>query len=170
MARRAFSGELPVETGLREALSLVAFIVLPIGVAALACAAAAGAAQTRGLVDAGRFFAPAHGDDEAALPLVGWGLAAALVLFAVSSGRQALAGMTALPSLWLRALLLCGAAGAADYLLRRARVERSLRMTRAERRAEERQEEGDRSCAPSGGGGIGRWPAAPSSTIWRARR
>jgi flagellar biosynthesis protein FlhB len=138
VARAAWSLQLPLEVGWREVLSVVSWIALPVGGAALAAAAAAGAAQTRGLFTLGAF-----GRREEPSALMPWTLAAALALFAILSGRRALEGLSALDALWPRAIILFGAAGAADFLLRRARVERSLWMTRAERRAEERQEEGD---------------------------
>jgi len=140
LARRCFSGELPAAAGLGQVLSLVTWIVLPVATAALAAAVAAGMAQTRGLVTAGAF--ERRTDEEpVALPLAGWALSGALLLFAILSGRRALGGVDALESLWPRVVLLFGAAGVADFLLRRARVERSLMMTRAERRAEARQDE-----------------------------
>jgi flagellar biosynthetic protein FlhB len=138
--RRAMAGQIPVENGLSQALSLGSWIVLPIAMAALAGAAAAGAAQTRGLFTLGAFERRAR---EEAAGFMGWALAAALILFAVLAGRNALAGLPALDGLWPRALLLFAAAGAADFVLRRARLERALAMTRAERRAEQREEEGD---------------------------
>jgi flagellar biosynthetic protein FlhB len=138
MARRAFSGQL--DHGLGQVLALVSWIVIPVGVAALAGAVAAGLGQTRGLFTFGAF-GQRSADEENGF--IGWALAAALILFAILSGRTALAGVSALPSLWPRAVLLFGAAGAADYFIRRARVEKSQWMTRAERRAEQREEEGD---------------------------
>jgi flagellar biosynthetic protein FlhB len=138
--RRAMTGQIAVENGAREVLSAVSWIVLPVAVAALAAAAAAGAAQTQGLFTLGAF-GQRERDEETGL--VGWGLAAALGLFAVLSGRNALKGLPALNGLWPRAVVLFAAAGAADLLLRRARLWRSLSMTVAERRAEQREEEGD---------------------------
>jgi flagellar biosynthesis protein FlhB len=142
LARRAFSGELPVEAGLGRVLALVSWIVLPVAVAALVGAAAAGAAQTRGLFTTGAFERRAP-EEAAGLPLAAWALAAALLVLAVTSARRALGGVEALETLWPRWILLFAAAGAGDFLMRRARVERSLWMTRAERRAEEHEEEGD---------------------------
>jgi flagellar biosynthesis protein FlhB len=138
--RRGMTGQIPVDKGLWQGLSVVSYIVLPIAVAALAGAAAAGVAQTRGLFTLGAFGRRAPEEENG---MVGWALAGALMLFAVLAGRNALLGLPALNGLWPRAVLLFGAAGAADFLLRRARLERSLSMTRAERRAEQREEEGD---------------------------
>jgi flagellar biosynthesis protein FlhB len=142
LARRSISGELPVEGGLHRVLALVSWIVLPVAMAALVGAAAAGAAQTRGLFTTGAFERRAR-EEESGLPLVAWALAAALLLFAVTSARRALGGLEALETLWPRWILLFAAAGAGDFLMRRARLERSLWMTRAERRAEAAEEEGD---------------------------
>jgi type III secretory pathway component EscU len=140
LARRALSGQLPLEAGLPQVLSTVSWIVLPVAGAALAAAAAAGAAQTGGLFTLGAFGKKARDDDSG---LLAWGLAGSLILFAILSGRNALVGLPALSGLWPRAVLLFAAAGLGDFLLRRARLERSLSMTRAERRAEQREEEGD---------------------------
>jgi flagellar biosynthetic protein FlhB len=142
LAKKAFSGELAADpsSGPMVVLSTVSWIVLPVAAAALAAAVAAGAAQTRGLFTLGAF---GRREREEEAGLVGWTVAGALILFAILSGRKALAGLPALGGLWPRAVLLLAAGGAADLLLRRARLERSLSMTRAERRAEQREEEGD---------------------------
>jgi flagellar biosynthesis protein FlhB len=156
-ARDAFAGAAdpshPAVTA-RDALSTVIALVLPICAGAALGALAVGLAQTRGL------FAPRA---VGARPLVGgpravpWMLAAALALLGVGAARALLPSLrqahgligvgllarAAARATLPRVLLLFGAAGLGDWAWRRLRLERALRMTRAEAEAERREEEAD---------------------------
>jgi flagellar biosynthesis protein FlhB len=160
-ARRAFSAPAqPAHAAelLPAALETASSVITPIALGAAVGALAFGLVQTRGL------FAPRAIGQRApvrasrALP---WALAAALALLAVSALRAllpALAGArelgtvgetlkSRLPPLGVRALILFAAAGLGDWLWRRARLERTLRMTRAEAEAERRRDEANPTVA-----------------------
>jgi flagellar biosynthesis protein FlhB len=156
LARGAFGGAIDPLDAARGLASTVAHVALPIAVAAFAGGALAGVAQTRGLFALGAFRRPAR-EDDVALPLVGWGLAAALVLLAVAGARATLRGLAfagsaadaasvvtaALRAFVVRALLVSAGAALADWAWRRLRWERALSMSRADVERERREEEGD---------------------------
>lgn len=140
--------------GLDEVLAGVAQVAVPIALAGLLGALLIGLAQTRGLL-AGR----AIGQPALARPprLLPWALVVALVAIAYHRAQQLLGPLAqagavgpvaalaqeALAGGAARALLLFGGFGLGDWAWRRARLERALRMTRAELEQERREEEAD---------------------------
>jgi flagellar biosynthesis protein FlhB len=152
LARQAWAGH-------GDAVAIVpalTAIVLPVALAAFAAALVAGVAQTRGLVAFGALGRRRRADDDA-LPLVG--IAASLTLaivllaplaFVIRSGARASdlpsllsVALASLGMLAPRALILLALAGLADFAWRRQRLTAALSMSRAEREAERRQDEGD---------------------------
>jgi flagellar biosynthesis protein FlhB len=155
-AREMFGRAAAGETGgaLAQVRALLSSALLPVALGAAAGALLVGVAQTRGL-----FALRAVG----ARPLVrgsravGWMLAAALAMLGVAAARAVLPALAHARGLaavaWVaraaatatlpRVLLLFGAAGLGDWAWRRLRLERALRMSRAEAEAERREEEAD---------------------------
>ena len=159
LARRAFAGELSSELALAELAATVARVALPVALLAWLGAAAVGLAQSGGLFTLGAFQRSGGADERGERPsrAIPWALVVALVLLGLMVARTigaALARADGIPAataivqdalsrLVPRALLLLAAAGLADWAWRRLRLERALRMTRAERERERREEEGD---------------------------
>lgn len=155
-AKEMFARAAGGETGgaLAQARGVLSSAVLPVALGAAVGALLVGVAQTRGL-----FALRAVG----ARPLVrgsravGWMLAAALAMLGVAAARAVLPALAHARGLaavaWVaraaanatlpRVLLLFGAAGLGDWAWRRLRLERALRMTRAEAEAGRREEEAD---------------------------
>jgi flagellar biosynthesis protein FlhB len=159
LMRASFAGAQPPTAALADAGWLLFRLAAPVLAAAWLAAVLAGLAQTRGLFTAGAFRrrAPWPPWGEAAQGWPAWALAAALALVVAAGAARFAAALAhadtvgaatraageALRTLALRAAGLFALAGVVDYLVRRARLERALEMTRAEREAERREEEGD---------------------------
>jgi len=159
LARHGFAGDGEPGALVDEAWRALAVALGPPLAAALAAALAIGMAQTRGLVTA----APLAPSGPRRRPVDGAPRALAFALVAAAASVIAarieaplVAQAAARPGAWLlgaaaaaigrialRVAVVMVAAGAVDYVLRRARLERSLWMTRAEAEQERREEEGD---------------------------
>ncbi len=155
LGRRAFSAELPVDGALSEVMSVTARVALPVAIAAFVGALVAGLVQSGGLFTLGAIGRRnQNGREGRVMP---WALAAALVMLGVLIARAVAAGlvrasgtdavsavmMEAFGRLAPRAILLVCAGGLGDWAWRRLRVERALRMSRADAERERREEEGD---------------------------
>src|SRR6185312_12276930 len=91
-AERAFSGRIDLTGALGELPSLVARMVLPVALAAFGAALVCGLAQSRGLFTLGAFGVRRR-DPAEALPLVPWGLVAALAMAAALAARPLAAAL-----------------------------------------------------------------------------
>jgi flagellar biosynthesis protein FlhB len=155
LARVAWSGGVDATAAVRELVPTLAATALPIALAALAGALAAGLAQT------GFLFAPGalgqRRDEPEPLPATSLAAAAALVLVALAGGRTLVASLaradswaaaatvtaTALGNLAPRAIAVVALGGLAEWVWRRAAFTTALSMTRAEAERERREDEGD---------------------------
>jgi flagellar biosynthesis protein FlhB len=158
-ARHGFGGGVEPGALLDEAGRVFAWCAGPPLIAALAAAIAIGMVQTRGLITARPLFptAPRRRPGEGvARPLAFAATAAAATAIALRLELDLAQRAVGAPGSWLlsataaalgRIALRVGVvmvlAGLVDYAVRRARLERSLRMTRAEAEQERREEEGD---------------------------